>query len=52
MMTDAEFKELTETLLKLGLNDGDLGYKYWTKIIEDLKEMRQGYLNHKAEQKC
>ena len=50
-MTDAEFKELTEFLFRLGLNDGDLGYKYWINIIENLKEMRQVYLN-KAEQKC
>ena len=46
-MTDAEFKELTSTLFNLGLADGDLGYRYWSKVIDDLEEMRAVYLAHK-----
>ena len=44
MMTDEEFSNLTRTLFQLGLDDGDLGYKYWTSVINNLKEMRTVYL--------
>ena len=45
-MTDAEFKKLTSTLFNLGLADGDLGYRYWSKVIDDLKEMRAVAMAH------
>ena len=46
MMSDEEFSELTKTLRQLGLEDGDLGYRYWANVIEDLKIMRKAYLAH------
>ena len=48
MMTDEEFSNLTKTLFQLGLDDGDVGYLYWTSVINDLKEMRTIYLAHMA----
>ena len=48
MMTDEQFSNLTKTLFQLGLDDGDLGYKYWTSVINDLKEMRTAYLAQMA----
>ena len=45
-MTDAEFKELTSTLHKYGLASGDLGYAYFSKVIDDLEEMRAVALAH------
>lgn len=48
MMTDEEFKHLTTILFRFGLDDGDNGYKYWTDVITDLKEMRMAYLAHTA----
>ncbi|MHB1176537.1 MAG: hypothetical protein ACYCZJ_15585 [Sulfuriferula sp.] len=44
MMTDEEFFRLLKALFKLSMEDGDIGYMYWTKVIEDLKEMRAVYL--------
>ena len=48
MMTDEEFSNLTKILFKKGLEDGDIGYAYWTNVITDLKEMRTVYLAQKA----
>lgn len=48
MMTDAEFKHLIQTLFQLGLDDGDNGYAYWMKVINELKEMRKVYIAHSA----
>lgn len=47
-MTDEEFSNLTKTLFKFGLDDGDLGYMFWTSVINDLKEMRTVYLEQMA----
>jgi len=44
MMTDEEFSNLTKTLFQFGLDDGDVGYLYWTSVINDLKELRTVYL--------
>ena len=41
-MTDKEFEEMLEKLWDLGLNDGDLGFKYWSKVVFELKEMKKG----------
>ena len=46
MMTDEEFHKLLETLFQLGMEDGDLGYKYWSGVIQELKEMRKVYISH------
>lgn len=48
MMTDEEFSNLTKTLFQFGLDDGDVGYLYWTSVINDLKEMRTVYLAQMA----
>jgi hypothetical protein len=40
MFTDAEFEELTSTLYKLGLKDGDLGFAQWNNTIGKLTQMR------------
>lgn len=40
-MNDKEFQEMIDKLWDIGLNDGDLGYKYWSKIVFELKEMRK-----------
>ena len=47
MMTDKEFEEMLEKLWDIGLNDGDLGFKYWSKVVFELKEMREKALNYK-----
>jgi hypothetical protein len=51
-MTDQEFKELLEKLHKLGLDGGDLGYEYWSGIINKLKEMRKSALQNKQHRKA
>lgn len=51
-MTDQEFKELLEKLHKLGLDGGDLGYEYWSGIINKLKEMHKSALQHEQQQKA
>lgn len=48
MMNDEEFLNLTRTLFQLSLDDGDLGYMYWTSVIKDMKEMRAVYLAQMA----
>jgi hypothetical protein len=50
-MTDQEFKELIEKLHKLGLDGGDLGYEYWSGIINKLKEMRKSALQSEQRRK-
>lgn len=39
MMNDKEFAELLTKLHQLGLDSGDLGYRYWDKVQDDLKEL-------------
>lgn len=39
-MSDEEFKNLLEKLHQFGLEDGDIGYAYWSKVIAYLKELR------------
>jgi hypothetical protein len=43
MMTEPEFKELLRKLENLGLRDGDLGYRYWYGVQQDLKDLWSGY---------
>lgn len=45
-MTEEEFSELMKNLFQKGLDDGDIGYSYWTNVIKDLQEMRAVYLAH------
>ena len=40
MINDREFAKMLETLSEFGLNDGDRGYIFFSKVIEELKEMR------------
>jgi hypothetical protein len=40
-MTDEEFDEMVKKLFQLALEGGDLGYEYWSKVIKELKLMRQ-----------
>jgi hypothetical protein len=40
-MTDKEFLELIERLHHISANDGDNGYAYWTRVINQLREMRR-----------
>lgn len=39
-MNPEEFDELLRKLHRLSLNDGDLGYMYWSKAIKELQSMR------------
>lgn len=39
-MTNKQFDEMLDKLHELGLASGDLGYAYWSNIIQELKEMR------------
>lgn len=39
-MTDEEFSELTDKLFRFALEEGDLGYQYWSRAIRKLKHMR------------
>ena len=39
-MSDTEFGELLKKLRQLGLEDGDLGYLHYDRLIDKLKEAR------------
>ena len=39
-MNDVEFAELLKKLRQLGLEDGDLGYLHYDRLIDKLKEAR------------
>jgi hypothetical protein len=39
-MNDAEFAELVKKLRQLGLEDGDLGYAHYDRLIDKLKAAR------------
>lgn len=47
MMSDSRFSDLVSDLNKNGLEDGDIGYRYWTDIADDLKDMRMNFALHK-----
>jgi hypothetical protein len=47
IMSDSHFSDLVSNLNKNGVEDGDIGYRYWTDIADDLKDMRMNFALHK-----
>lgn len=47
VMSDSHFSDLVSNLNKNGLEDGDIGYRYWSDIVDDLKDMRMNFALHK-----
>lgn len=41
MMSEQEFSNLLDNLFQIALEDGDLGYRYWHNVIDELKDMRK-----------
>lgn len=39
-MSDEEFLTLIEHLHRLSAHEGDIGHSYWTRVIQQLREMR------------
>lgn len=47
-MNDTEFDELLEHLHRESAMHGDLGHLYWTRVIEQLKDMRRLAQHHET----